>query len=492
MPSTKPRLKKSDRRETPVSTLAVQIVQEAVRPDVAVGDLAKLAETDPGFAMRLLSVVNSAAYGLQTKVNDVRQAASLLGIAGLRNLALSLSISQMVPMGEDGEVLLANSLRRAVTSRLIAERLKEKRTDDHFTVGLLLEVGLLAQASYDLKGAADIARTPAFARPIQERAQGLVPHPNRGGEVAKQWNLSDETIAAITQHHDDALPDNKLAAVAWLSERVASVFEGTDIEASRELASRAFTQLGLGSDDLEQIIDQLPQLVLGAASGFQRSVGQQPNIDDLLRNANARLVDLNRNYQSLIRRLEKLLAEKAELAAQLEQANERLSRIAATDGLTGLNNHRTFQDALKRDLHRASRSGQPLSLVMLDVDHFKKFNDNFGHQAGDAVLRALGKLLRAAVRTGDVAARYGGEEFAVLLPDTDISGASMLAERLRRSVEKMRIKAGDRVLRITVSLGVATIGGRDCAEQASTLIRQADTALYQAKEAGRNRVVLSD
>ena len=140
----------------------MQIVQTALKPDCSVGDLAKLAETDPGFGIRLLSVVNSSAYALPHKVNDVPQAASLLGVNGMKNLALGLSMSQMAPVGPEGELLLGNCLRRGVAARLLAERMgMRKRADDCFTTGLFLETGLLTWASEDLRGAADVARWPA-------------------------------------------------------------------------------------------------------------------------------------------------------------------------------------------------------------------------------------------------------------------------------------------------------------------------------------------
>jgi len=466
----------------------VQIVQAAIRKDVSVSELAKLAQTDPGFAMRLLSVVNSSAYALPNKVNDVPQAASLLGISGLRNLALSLSLSQMVPMGKEGEVLLANSLRRGVAARLVAEGLGiKKNVDDYFTAGLFLEAGLLARAGEDLAAAAEIARAPAATRTVHERAGGQQAHPVRGASLAREWSLSDAVANAIACHHDRKPPKDRLASVCWLAERIAAVFEGGDLAANKRIAEQGAKHLRIDSEAISQVYEKLPEQVTDAASGFQRPIGEQPDLEELLRDANAQLVDLNRNYHLIVRQLETVIAEKDKLNAKLEQMNQRLAHIASTDGLTGLYNHRFFQDSLKRDLHRAERSKSPLSLVLLDVDHFKRFNDNYGHQAGDAVLKAIGKLLMASVRTGDVAARYGGEEFVLILPDTATDGAIVLADRLRQNIAKLRIKLAGEVLQVTSSFGVATAGGR-CSKLGPKLIEHADNALYKAKDAGRNCV----
>jgi len=467
----------------------MQIVQTALKPDCSVGDLAKLAETDPGFGIRLLSVVNSSAYALPHKVNDVPQAASLLGVNGMKNLALGLSMSQMAPVGPEGELLLGNCLRRGVAARLLAERMgMRKRADDCFTTGLFLETGLLTWASEDLRGAADVARWPAEARTLQERLAGQTPHPIRGADLAKEWNLSDELIGAIRRHHDEQAPDDLVGKVAWAAERLAAVFEGSAPETATKNAIAAGAKLNLNEAIITEILEQLPTLVSGAASGFKREVGAQVSYEALKRQVDQKLVELNQNFHTMVHRLERLLGEKEELNLRLETANKRLAQLASTDGLTSLFNHRAFQDSLKRDLHRARRSGQPLSLILFDVDHFKKFNDTWGHQAGDAVLMAIGKLLLASVRVGDVPARYGGEEFVIILPDTPVDGAYLLAERLRVNISKLRVKLGDNVLDVTSSFGVAEVRGRFEHDPAK-LIEAADTALYAAKHAGRNQVV---
>ncbi len=475
-------------RGSPISTLAVQIVQEALRPDVSVAELARLAEVDPAFAMRLLSIVNSAAYALANKVSDVHQAASLLGVNGVRNLALGLSLSQMAPVGADGELLLANCLRRGVAARLIAERIGlKKAADECFTTGLFLEAGLLVQAGADLKAAAEVARAPASARPVQEWMSGSVPHPTRGATLAREWNLADEIADAIAAHHDARPPEGDLARVAWAAERVAGAFEGGDPEAARKTAEQAITALGLTLKDLTEFLSEVPKRVTSAASGFQRSIATQPDFDAVVRSANEQLVELNRSYTVIVRKLERLLAEKDELNRKLETANERLAKLAQTDGLTGLYNHRAFQDSLRRDLHRAERSGAELSLVLLDVDHFKKFNDTWGHQAGDEVLKAMAKLILASVRAGDIAARYGGEEFVLILPDTSLDGAMLVAERMRKNVARLSVRIGNEKLKVTSSFGVASVQGKTRGGGAE-LIERADTALYAAKRAGRNVV----
>ncbi len=168
---------------------------------------------------------------------------------------------------------------------------------------------------------------------------------------------------------------------------------------------------------------------------------------------------------------------------QLEGANARLAELAATDGLTGLKNHVSFHEHLDQAYARARRSGLPLSVIMLDVDYFKEYNDRYGHPAGDEVLKSMARLLLEQARRSDFVARYGGEEFAVVLPDTDSPGAIMMAERFRRTIEdNIWLKRA-----VTASLGAATISSRT--SNRGALLQEADAALYEAKRQGRNRVI---
>jgi diguanylate cyclase (GGDEF)-like protein len=193
--------------------------------------------------------------------------------------------------------------------------------------------------------------------------------------------------------------------------------------------------------------------------------------------------------QSLERVNRELHAMRQELEAQnesLAEANAKLEALATTDGMTGLANHRAFQGRLRTEMARAERHGTPLALLLLDVDHFKRYNDTYGHPAGDDVLCTVGRLMREAVREGDLAARYGGEEFAVLLPATDVESALAIAERIRAAVAAYPFPHAD----VTLSAGVTdvTIVGSDDPED---LVGSADAALYAAKRAGRNRVVVA-
>jgi diguanylate cyclase (GGDEF)-like protein len=201
-------------------------------------------------------------------------------------------------------------------------------------------------------------------------------------------------------------------------------------------------------------------------------------------------------YDSAVRQNNQLIETQAELhernqqlrdqQEQLRIANEQLSELARTDGLTGLNNHRTFKERLEDEYNRSARHELPLSLMMLDVDKFKIFNDTFGHPAGDEVLKLVAKCLNKATRSTDFVARYGGEEFVVLLPFTKRDAALGLAERVRAEIESVAWEQRP----ITVSIGVGSMTSD--VKTPAEMVALTDEALYHSKLTGRNRVTHMD
>lgn len=196
---------------------------------------------------------------------------------------------------------------------------------------------------------------------------------------------------------------------------------------------------------------------------------------------------IKRQIKELNAHREILEQEVKERTKDLELANKKLELISKTDELTGLPNRREMNETIANEMGRSARTHKPFCFIFIDIDHFKNINDTYGHACGDVILKSVAQTIRGLLRKYDVFARYGGEEFLTLLPETDLAGAAVVAERFRKQIEKMTVRYADFTIKITITLGVARFDDRLGADRS---IQMADKALYQGKEGGRNRVIV--
>jgi diguanylate cyclase (GGDEF)-like protein len=236
---------------------------------------------------------------------------------------------------------------------------------------------------------------------------------------------------------------------------------------------------------------QVAEIQVGGASALAAPLGANEAGDQVIG-----IVSVARGDQAFTpveRELFAYLTNQASVSVENVDLHETVQKQAVTDELTGLFNHRRFQEVMSVEVERARRYGHEMGLIMLDIDNFKEVNDTYGHLQGDLVLREVARVLRQSSREIDEPARYGGEEMAVALPQTDLEGAYQFAERVRRSVEDLRLPlpSGEGTLKVTASFGVASLGTADHADK-DALVAAADGALYEAKRAGKNRTVRAD
>jgi diguanylate cyclase (GGDEF)-like protein len=237
----------------------------------------------------------------------------------------------------------------------------------------------------------------------------------------------------------------------------------------------------------------IPVIVLSAKSDLDSKVAcLRVGADDFLAKPFAEAEILARCAAML--RIKHLQERLCDAQRRLEGESRKLEERSVTDALTGLKNRRFFDERLQEEFKRAQRYRDSLSLIMIDLDHFKAVNDRFGHPAGDMVLREAAALIRASIRDPDICARYGGEEFAVILPKTSMSGALAVAERVWRALGTKEYTvppdaSGERTVKMTASIGLAFCPSKDVVA-GEDLLRCADEALYRAKEAGRNSICL--
>jgi diguanylate cyclase (GGDEF)-like protein len=236
------------------------------------------------------------------------------------------------------------------------------------------------------------------------------------------------------------------------------------------------------------LTDNVPRVTVGSANGDRAE-----HLDVALRteSGTSSVLRLYRGvapFDRDARDAAKWIAAQAEIALENAHLHRLVQEQALTDDLTSLANRRRFTSEFRRESQRAARSGTPLSVIVLDLDDFKRINDTWGHETGDVVLRGLAEALAAATRTVDLAARLGGEEFAVLLPDTDAEGARGVAERIQRDLRQLAVPVGDTAVGVTASFGISSFP--DLAPLGD-LLTDADRSLYEAKRAGKNRIVVS-
>jgi len=277
--------------------------------------------------------------------------------------------------------------------------------------------------------------------------------------------LDEKTTAELFRKHIAELD-------AEMAERVSAGFQKIMAD-----MSHSASQAGDHADQFGSVLEQWSEGLAEAQPGAEGGV------DEMLQHT--------RNMQGSISSLKGRLDDSRREIEQLRQEVNKAREDALADGLTGLTNRKGFDMALTGCLAASANEEQGPSLLMTDIDFFKKVNDSYGHLFGDKVIRAVAQILKDNVKGKDTAARYGGEEFVILLPDTPLEGARHLAEKIRSAVEKFRIKRTDKneaVANITVSLGVTSYRG---GESGSDFVARADAALYASKHGGRNRVTVA-
>ena len=233
----------------------------------------------------------------------------------------------------------------------------------------------------------------------------------------------------------------------------------------RDLAQNVAADVGAHNVVMTDVTSQLGDVDLKA-----------PGAGEAVTEAVAKILEANGKLQTRLAEAEK------KIQVQAEEIKSQHSE-ARTDALTGLANRRAFDDAMQQHLAQFNTQSRPFSLLIFDVDHFKKFNDTHGHQAGDEVLRSVAKTLAQVVKVSDIPCRYGGEEFALIMPSTTVQNGRIAAERVRKAIESMNVQFEDKTLQVTISVGLSEAIAED---DVTKLIRRADDAVYKSKEEGRN------
>ena len=484
-------------------TVASEIITLTAREDTTLSDIANLVSKDIALSSKILKVSNSSFYSFAQQISSINQAVSILGINAVRSLVLSFSFLSMKGGKQqsnfDFNQFWKNSLACAVASKLILERVEGADTEEIFICGLLQNLGELILArtfapEYEevLKKIQEGQYDPLTA----EEEQFGTGHTVIGYEVAKNWGFPEVLLLPILHHHAPKEyngGDKKIETTckaAYLSDLLVSILHSDKpSEFHKRFRREAKELLGLKNDDLEYILREVHTQVDEAGQYFGLRIKNTKSIQEILQEANIRLSLINLDFDQMNQELIKAKISLENAQEELKKKNAILDNLANIDGLTEIYNHRYFQNSLDNEISRALRNETDISLLLIDIDFFKKFNDTYGHQVGDFVLKAFSATLKENIRKYDTLARYGGEEFTVILPDTSNEEAMTVAEKLRSAVDDKSYEDNHEKYHITASFGVATINPATAEDfSKSSFINQADAALYEAKEGGRNRV----
>jgi len=298
--------------------------------------------------------------------------------------------------------------------------------------------------------------------------------------VRAVWARSDASVIKIGKGYSAHIDTTSLGRILETGKpRIIGDLERYLVRNPRSDATRAVVEEGMRASLT------MPLEAMGHEVGFLFFSSQTPRV---YTDEHARLLERISGQVSLAIEKCRLYDSLLETSRQLEEANERLERAASTDGLTEVANRRVFNERLETEWRRCRRSQQPLSVLMVDIDHFKRFNDLHGHVAGDGCLKAVAAAMSTTIsRAADLVARFGGDEFAAILPETNEDRSTHLAEEIRRKIEAVKLDDLASGARFTISIGVSTeVPGDD--RSGADLIRSADAGLYIAKNEGRNLV----
>jgi diguanylate cyclase (GGDEF)-like protein len=471
--------------------IALQIVALAGDPEIDVGKVATTIAKDPGLTAKVLRVANSPLYSKRRKSENLRQALVALGLNAATTLALSFSLVSTYKSGTGAGINYTRYWRRAIlgasAARTFGALMGVRSPEDIFLAALLQDIAVLGvdrvQPDFYRPLPAEAAHAEIAAH---ERSLLGTDHAALGGWLLRQWKLPEALCATVEASHDpEASAESAgIAArcVALGSECVEMLLAHPQSLNLQPLAAHAHAWLGIDGEALTQAISTLVAEIPEIERLFDTSILE-------IEVANA-ILDQAREILT-IRNLETIdqVTSLRETTERLEARTTALEDKQRRDPLTGVFNRGFLDETLNREFCDAVHGGWALSIVFADLDRFKQVNDTHGHPTGDSVLIETARAFMSAVRDTDTVARYGGEEFVIVLPGLGANDARVVADRILMKLRSARHQVAGGSIRVTASLGLATLDGASGFKRVGDLIEAADRCVYAAKRAGRDRLV---
>lgn len=469
----------SDNIPSPPS-VAVKLLDLVAKPDVAIDELVLVLSADPRLSSRLVGYCNSPMFGMKRTVTSLPQAVMVLGMRTLRLLSLSFSLMDTEDASEfDYDGFWRSSLATAVSAKCIAKRTGECG-DEKFLLGLLGNIGLLGMGSTHPQKLGQLFATCSHPTELTTDSEQEVFGTNRylvGGALLTKWNFPQSMVDAI-QNMDSENPDDDSQRLI-LSQRMGALLLSDDADEAqiKDVRKLAEEISSIDATEFGDLFDEIVEDWNGYSQIFNYESISYTSMADLEARAKESMIQISLGMESELE--------------QMASKNRELEEYALIDRLTSLKNRAAYDAEIEGAFDYHQRRRQSFGVVVIDVDHFKSFNDQHGHAAGDAVLSEVGTCLASSCRQYDTVYRYGGEEFVAIIYDCNRKAIQIVAERFRRSIEDLRVDFDDQTLRVTASVGVQWNENAQV-RSASDLFKLADAKLYRAKAAGRNCVVIDE
>jgi len=474
--------------------IALRLLETLKTDAFSLDEISGIIQSDPALTAKVLKAVNSTFYPTPNKISNIGQALDILGVHVVKNIALSFTLVEDLDTDSEGLFNIDYFWKRSIIAAIGAELFSAHlgiSDDAIFVSALLQDLGVLILHGYYQDAYSGLIEEKNSTRmPLEtlEKREFGFSHQELCSEILHQWGLPESIHMPIRYHHgylDAPEQWRERARILYLSNALSSIFSDTEYyEKIRHFADIIKADLEISDSVLESLVDRGAQRIIEICTRFDIPSEDIKPLSQLLQEANEGLSELNLSY-------EKLLAEYRKEKMQAEKLAQELKEVSVRDYLTGLYNRRYLFDFLDKEVRRAKRYGGTFSIMIFDIDFFKKINDTYGHQSGDLVLKAVSGKATAMIRSTDLLARYGGEEFVVVMPQTEAQGAATIAGRLREAVEGMDMDVIGQPVKVTISVGVASYVPQSEKLSVEEFIDRADKALYNAKESGRNRVVIA-
>jgi diguanylate cyclase (GGDEF)-like protein len=483
------------------TNVAINLLQIIKKENLSLTELSEVISYDPAMAAKILSIANSSFYALPYSIDRIDKAISVLGMDVLKNMTLAFVLIKDMRKdktdGFDHEFFWRRSMTAAVSAELISSKLGGI-SKESFVTALLMDIGTLAmfmRYPEDYLRVLSEKRVSGSSIVDAERVVFNYDHQEAGSMLLKKWGLPESISAPIAHHHskDEIQPHlHGVRKIIQIADLTSSLYHGGRSSEKFNYVKGLFEkEVTNNKEPFEMYLDEVAQKTIDLLAAFEIGSGEMKPYSEVLQEANEELRKLNLSYEHVLIELNEAKKRSDSLAMELKKINTQLRELSYRDGLTGLYNHRYFHEMMDREMSRAKRHCHVLSLVMLDIDNFKSINDTHGHPQGDEVLRSVSSILKKSIRACDTVFRYGGEEFSIMLPETDIQKARIVAERVRSEVEGTPVSCNGSTIKVTVSIG-ATIFYPDQPVDKSAILNRADSALYNSKMNGKNQISIAE